>query len=165
MRLAAEEWERDPAVAAGLFVATGAAGYFLTGSVRGAFVTGACIGVMGIGIALAAIREFRKALASCRWPSAPGRVSLSRLQRVGRGGYGVEIHVDYQVNGQSYTCKRFAYGPHPHSRWHQTNEPLLVFPSEKKCPSTLIRKILPPVSAFLVSTGLLSGMRCVSLSR
>jgi hypothetical protein len=107
----AKEFKRDLAIGAALFFSTGIVGYALSGSLRYAYATGGCIGIFGIGIGLVAIRELRKAHASRRWTPAPGRVSLSRYGLVGRNSYRAEIHVDYQVNTESYTCKRWAFGP------------------------------------------------------
>lgn len=70
--------------------------------------------LVGGGIMYAGVTNLRNASASKNWPTVPGKVVISEVDRhrseKGSTNYSANVVYDYQVEGTTYSAKRVSFG-------------------------------------------------------
>jgi hypothetical protein len=74
--------------------------------------------VMGLPFVLLGLYRLRTAIGSSRWPTTTGTVTGSNIRahagtEGSSGGYSIEIIYEYDVDGDTYTSRRYSFGDRP----------------------------------------------------
>lgn len=93
----------------------GAAAWFAAGMPGGAPVVAFAVGVPTV---LLGIRQFRRALASRRWPTTAGEITGTDVKSSSSGesgttSYSPKLRYEYTVDGETYVSSRYRFGSVP----------------------------------------------------